>query len=77
MRSADKGEDGKKMSVESIRGLQRRQMMDEKDESKKMTEQNKYTTFICDGWKTITTVTVLQQRLEGKMNTNERIYSQS
>lgn len=77
MRSADKGEDGKKMSVESIRGLQRRQMMDEKDESKKMTEQNKYTMFICDGWKTITTVTVLQQRLEGKMNTNERIYSQS
>lgn len=67
----------KKTSVECIRGLQRRQMMDEKDESRKMTEQNKYTKFICDRWKMITTVTVSQQRLEGKMNTNERIYSQS
>lgn len=72
MRSADKGEDGKK---DKCGGLQWRQMMDEKDESRKMTEQNKYTSLFVMDWND--NMSVLQQRLEGKMNTNERIYGQS
>lgn len=39
----------KERSVVDIRGLQRRQMMDEKDESRKMTEHNECSKFICDG----------------------------
>lgn len=39
----------KERSVVNIRGLQRRRMMDEKEESGKMTEQNECSKFICDG----------------------------
>lgn len=55
----------KERRVVNTRGLQRRKMMDEKDESRKMTEQNECSKS--DGWiGTITTITVLLQRLEGQ-----------
>lgn len=41
----------KEANVVSVKGLQRQQMMDGKDESRKMTEQNKCRKFICDGLK--------------------------
>lgn len=73
MSSADKEEEWKKDEGE---GLQNNQMIDEKDENRKMTEQNNYTRLFVMDWNH-NNMSVLQQRLEGKMNTNERIYGQS
>lgn len=61
MRSADEEEEWKK---DERGGLQKKQMTDEKDESRKMTEQNNYPRLFVMDWNH-NNMSVLQQRLEG------------